>query len=295
VHIVKSSKAPIESDLEEQMPRNRAAALWRAMAGFRLLYLGAMVGEAVAAALGTAIFVLLRYFVDDVLGTRALPRLLPRVALGLVGLALLRGVFLFLSSWLSTRVAEGIALRLRNYLFDHVQRLSLSTHDRTESGDLIQRLTSDVDALRRFFADEVMGLGRTLLIMGFSFAALLKLHSQLALLSSLLVPLIAVISLIFSRRISRVYGSVQYREAGLARVLQENLAGIREVRAFAGELRERAKFTRENSERYRAAGCTDVHGPGIVRSGARGRRCESREPRRTRQRARWRCKGRDCL
>jgi ATP-binding cassette subfamily B protein len=79
-----------------------------------------------------------------------------------VGLALVQGTFSFLSGRWAAQTAEGVTLRLRNYLYDHIQRLSFTYHDRTRTGELIQRATSDVDAVRRFFADQAIGMGRTL-------------------------------------------------------------------------------------------------------------------------------------
>ncbi len=93
------------------------------------------------------------------------------IALGFVGLAVLQGGFTFLSGRLAARTAEGIVLRLRNYLFDHIQRLSFTYHDQTPTGELIQRSTSDVDAVRRFFADQAIEAGRIVLLFTVNFTA----------------------------------------------------------------------------------------------------------------------------
>ena len=97
------------------------------------------------------------------------PLVLVLIALGFVGLALLEGGFTFLSGRLAAQTAEGVARRLRNYLYDHIQRLTFSYHDRMQTGELIQRSTSDVDAMRRFYAEQAIGIGRIILLFGINF------------------------------------------------------------------------------------------------------------------------------
>src|SRR5512137_2882969 len=141
-------------DLKSAVSENRMVGLWRMLTGFRLTYLGAIVTLGIATVARTATFLLLRYLVDTVLGQHGLAGQLPLIAAGFLGLALFQGGFSFLSGRAAARTAEGITLRLRNYMFDHIQRLSFTYHDRMQTGELVQRSTSDVDAVRRFFADQ---------------------------------------------------------------------------------------------------------------------------------------------
>ena len=228
----------------------RLVGLWRMLAGFRLAYLGAVLGVGIAAALRSGNSLLLRYFVDDVLGQERFDRTLPLVGLSFVALALGQGAFSFLSGKLSARTAEGITRRLRNYLYDHIQRLSFTYHDQTQTGELIQRTTSDVDALRRFFADQAIGAGRIILLFVINFAALMSLNTRLALLSVMVVPLIVVMSLFFFRKVSKAYEAFQEQEAKLSTTLQENLTGVRVVKAFARQSYERDKFEQDNWEQF---------------------------------------------
>ncbi|MFB0533882.1 MAG: ABC transporter ATP-binding protein [Anaerolineae bacterium] len=245
-----SSVTPSTFDLKNAVSANRLVGLWRMMTGFRLTYLGATLSLGTAAASKTATFLLLRYFVDDVLGQKSAGTL-PLIALGFVGLALFEGAFTFLSGRLAAQTAEGIVLRLRNYLFDHIQRLSFTYHDRTPTGELIQRSTSDVDALRRFFADQAIGVGRVILLFGINLAALLSLNRQLALLSIAVVPVIVLMSFFFFKKVSKAYEAYQEQEAALSTTLQENLTGVRVVKAFARQAYERDKFERDNREKFR--------------------------------------------
>ncbi len=248
--LVGSSKPSATFDFKRVVSDNRLLGLWRLMTGFRVKYLGATASLGLAAAFRTGSLLLLRYLVDDVLSEDGEGSGLALVALGFVGLAFLQGVFTFLSGRLAAQTAEGIALRLRNYLFDHIQRLSFSYHDRIQTGELIQRCTSDVDALRRFFADQAIGVGRILSLFVINLAALLLLNWQLALLSIVVVPLVVAMSFFFFRRVSQAYEAFQEQDAVLSTALQENLSGVRVVKAFARQTYERDKFEAENWKKF---------------------------------------------
>jgi ATP-binding cassette subfamily B protein len=237
-------------DLKNAVSANRLIGLWRMMAGFRLTYTGAILSLGLATVARTATFLLLAYLVDSVLGKPGLSGQLPLVALGFVGLALFQGGFSFLSGRLAALTAEGVVLRLRNYMFDHIQRLSFTYHDRMQTGELVQRSTSDVDAVRRFFADQAIGVGRIALLFVVNFVALLTMNTRLALLSVVVVPLIVLVSVFFFRRVSTAYERYQEQEATLSTTLQENLTGVRVVKAFARQDYERDKFERDNWEKF---------------------------------------------
>ncbi|HDQ74157.1 MAG TPA: ABC transporter ATP-binding protein [Chloroflexi bacterium] len=237
-------------DFKATVSDNRLVGLWRMLAGFRWPYLGAVVGVGLAALLRTGNSLLLRYFVDDVLQRESFGSVLPWIGLSFVALALGQGLFSFLSGRWAAGTAEGVSRRLRDYLYDHIQRLSFTYHDQTQTGELIQRATSDVDAIRQFFADQAIGAGRIALLFVVNFAALWVLNARLALLSVLVVPFIVVMSLFFFRKISDAYEALQEQEAQLSTTLQENLTGMRVVKAFARQAYESEKFDRDNWERY---------------------------------------------
>ena len=117
---------PAPYDLKNAISPNRLTGLWRMLTGYRLLYLAAISSLAVASLAKTSTYLLLRYYVDSILGKNATLTALAMVALGFVLLALVEGGFSFLSGRLASRSAEGITLRLRTFLFDHIQRLSFS-------------------------------------------------------------------------------------------------------------------------------------------------------------------------
>jgi len=247
-----SSTTFLTYDLKNAVSKNRLVGLWRLMTGFRLTYLGSAVSLGVGALAHTFMLLLLQHFVDNVLSKPVeSSATLPVYALGFVLLAVFEGCFTFYSGRLASRTAEGITRRVRNYLFDHVQRLPYSYFDKAQTGDLIQRSTSDVDAVRRFFADQAIGLGRIFLLFGINFTALLSLHAPLALFSVLCVPLIVIMSLFFFRLVSKAYEKYQEQDGKVSTVLQENLSGVRVVKAFARQEYERNKFETENKKRLK--------------------------------------------
>jgi ATP-binding cassette subfamily B protein len=236
-------------DLKRANHPNRLVGLWRLMTGFRLKYLGATISLGFGAIAKTSTYLLLRYFVDNFQNPQANIDL-PLVALGFIGLALCEGSFTFMSGRLAAQTAEGVTRRLRNYLFDHIQHLSFTYHSKMETGNLVERSTSDVDALRRFFSDQAIGIGRIFLLFTINFIALLNLNVTLALVSVIVVPFVLVTSMWFFRRVSKAYEAYQDQEATLSTTLQENLSGVRVVKALARQEYEVNKFNSDNWEKY---------------------------------------------
>jgi ATP-binding cassette subfamily B protein len=241
-------------DFRTALHKNRLKGLWRMMTGFRLPYLGAVATLAISATAKTATYLLLRYFVDNIMtetnAATGLGSTLVYIALGFVGLALFEGGFAFVSGRLAAYTAEGITRRLRNFLFDHIQRLSFSYHSTTPTGDLIERCTSDVDALRRFFSEQAIGVGRIILLFVINFVALLQLNAKLAWVSVIVIPFILLVSLWFFKKVTQRYEKYQEQEAILSTTLQENLTGVRVVKAFAQQEYEKAKFEKDNWEKF---------------------------------------------
>ena len=237
-------------DLKNVQSKNRLRGMWRLMHGFRLAYVAANLSLALSAIFKTSTFLLLRYFADQILGQPEKNALLPFIGLGFIGLAALEGLFTFFSGRLAAFTAEGMTFRLRNYLFDHIQRLSFAYHSKARTGELIERVTSDVDALRRFFSEQAIGVGRIFFLFIINFVALLSLNVKLALFSIIVVPFILLTSIFFFKRVTKAYEKYQEQEAILSTTLQENLTGVRVVKAFARQEYEISKFEKENWEKF---------------------------------------------
>ena len=225
-------------DFRETIAKNRLKGLWRMMKDYRRHYVGATLTLAVSALSKTLTYLLLRYFADLLTGdedpfTGDLSATIIWVAFGFLGLALFEGGFSYISGRLAAYTAEGLARRLRDFLFDHIQRLSFSYHGSTAVGDLIERVTSDVDAVRRFFSEQAIGVGRIVLIFFINFAALLNLNAKLAWISVIVIPFMLYMSLWFFKRVTKRYEKYQEQGTVLSTTLQENLTGVRVVKAFA--------------------------------------------------------------
>ena len=172
------------------------------------------------------------------------------LAVALVVLHLLNGLFSYIKGRQSAVASEGIAMSLRERLYNHLQALPYSYHVRAETGDLIQRCTSDVDTVRRFLAVQVLEVVNALLMIGVALAILLQRSVSLTLISVVLTPAIFAFALWFFRRVKKSFKDADEAEGRMSAVLQENLSGVRVVRAFGQQEREVEKFDAV-SEDYR--------------------------------------------
>ena len=230
--------------------KNRLLGLWRLLTGKRLVYVAAALCAGLASLSQTGTYLLLRRFIDVALPSGSLSAVL-LIAASFVGLAAFQGTFSFLSGNLASRTAEGTTRRLRDAFYDQVQKMPFAYLDRTPTGDLIERATSDIDAVRRFYADQAIGFGRIVLMLGVNFTAVCLLHTTLALASVIVIPFVLAVSIVFFGAISRRYESYQEQEAVLSTTLQENLTGVRVVKAFARQQFEKDRFEVANREKYR--------------------------------------------
>ena len=246
---------PTYFDFRKALTKNRLIGLWRMMPNYRLAYAAANLSLGISAMAKMSTYLLLRNFADTILGNAApfagtLSRTLIMIAAGFVGLAFFEGGFAFLSGRLAAYSAEGITRRMRNFLYDHIQRLSFAYHSKTPTGDLIERVTSDMDSVRSFFNEQAIGMGRIILLFLINFLAILFLSWKLALASIGVVPIILIVSLWFFKKVTKAYEAYQNQEAILSTTLQENLTGVRVVKAFARQDYEKSKFEKDNLEKF---------------------------------------------
>jgi len=164
----------------------------------------------------------------------------------LMSLTLLQGVFTFLKGRWSAEVSENLAKRLKERLYDHLQRLPFSYHTKAETGDLIQRCTSDVDTIRSFLGMQLIEVGRTVIMLAGVIPIMLMLDVKMTLISMGVIPVIFVFALIFFIKIKSAFKESDETEGELSTVLQENLTGVRVVRAFNRQEFELNKFDVKN-------------------------------------------------
>ncbi len=190
---------------------------------------------------------LLRVLIDD--GIRLMDmRRVTWVALALVGVALVRGVFNFLQGYWSEVTSQGVAYDLRNGIFEKLQKLSFSYHDRSQTGKLMTRMTSDVELVRMFVGNGLIQLLSGLVLLIGAIAMMFWMNWLLAVIIFAVVPGILFVMFLFVRQVMPLSRIVQQKLGALNTTLQENLAGLRVVKAFARETHEQGRFDRQNRE-----------------------------------------------
>ena len=190
-----------------------------------------------------------RFTIDSVLDGDKYPYLSEHlwvIAGVLIGVAMLSGVSMFFSRFFTARAGENFAENMRNALYAHVQRLPSAWHDKNQTGDIIQRCTSDVEVIRNFVVTQLLEVFRTVFLIGVSFAMMWSMNRKLSGLVLLFVPVIVAYSAIFYRLIARRFTDADEAEGELSTVVQENATGVRVVRAFGREQYEMERFRKKN-------------------------------------------------
>lgn len=190
-----------------------------------------------------------RFTIDSVLDGDKYPYLAEHlwvIAGVLVGVAMLSGAAMFFSRFFTARAGENFAENMRNALYAHVQRLPSAWHDKNQTGDIIQRCTSDVEVIRNFVVTQLLEVFRTVFLIGVSFAMMWSMNRKLSGIVLLFVPVIVVYSAVFYRLIARRFTDADEAEGELSTVVQENATGVRVVRAFGREQYEMERFRKKN-------------------------------------------------
>ena len=173
--------------------------------------------------------------------------------LGLSGLLIvlctaLAGFFVYLRGKQIAAAAEGMARRLRDTLMNHLNHLPIAFHHQADTGDLIQRCTSDIETFRVFVSGQIIEIGRAVLMLLIVTPILLSLDVTMTGVALITMPLLLLSAVLFFNRVKAMFLEVDEAEASLTTVLQENLTGIRVVRAFARQDFEAEKFGRANAK-----------------------------------------------
>ncbi len=153
-----------------------------------------------------------------------------------------RGLFAFAQAFLAQKVSQDVAFDFRNELFEKIQRLSFSYHDRNRTGQLMIRATDDVEKLRMFIGQGLLLAVQAIVLLIGSLAVLAFTNWSLTLVILPVLPLALVLFMIFGAITQPLFGEIQRRLSNLNTILQENLAGIRVVKAFVRERKEQDRF-----------------------------------------------------
>lgn len=171
------------------------------------------------------------------------------LGIALVSFQAIRGVLLFLLNSLKAKYAEGMAEKMRNTLYSHIQDLSYSYHTNSDTGDLIQRCTSDIDQVRQFAFNQLPQMMWVIMLLISTIFQMLRFNVMMTLATLFSTPIIFAFSYIYFKKIKETFTNVEEAESKMTTTLQENLTGIRVVKAFNREKYEIKKFT-ETSDDY---------------------------------------------
>ena len=224
-----------EGDEQKKNMKRRIQLILRYFQGAKKYFFFAVLASLVTTALNSLTPQIFRFTVDSVLegnGYLYLEENLWIMALILVGVALLSGAALFVS-----RINTAMA---------GVQKMPMKWHDKHQTGDIIQRCTSDVEVIRNFVVTQLLEVFRTVFLVAVSFSMMVSMNLKLSLVVLLFVPVVAAYSGIFYRLIARRFTEADEAEGALSTVVQENATGVRVVRAFGREKFEMERFQEKN-------------------------------------------------
>jgi ATP-binding cassette subfamily B protein len=208
---------------------------------------GSIFGLAAATALGLVYPLLLRRLIDDMI--------LPGRYEGVFGLALLAVAVVivkagcqYVHGFCGGRLGNRLATRLRNGCYGKLQELSFSFYDNARTGDLMSRLTADIEGLRNFIGFGLAQLLNTMFLVLFGFTMMMFLDWQLTLITLSTIPVLCFVAIRFEQQIHPVFRAIRSAMGRLTVSVQENVMGVRTVKSFAREPFEIRKFTRSNEE-----------------------------------------------
>ena len=207
---------------------------------------------------------IIRVTVDSVIGSAELPGWVTALGLGQLAksqpakmlilaaaavfiTAVLSGLFSFFARFQTAKASENSIKALRDELYGHIQKLPFSWHTAHQTGEIIQRCTSDVDVIRNFISAQMVEVFRISFLILMTVAIMFSMNVKISLVAVVFVPIIMFYSFYFSSKISKRFMDADVAEGVLSSVVQENLTGVRVVRAFGRENFEIDRFSEKNS------------------------------------------------
>ena len=186
-------------------------------------------------------------FVDRLGGFSYLGQHLWIMALAVVFVAVMRGISGYLQRVLNNKGAETLVRTMRNSMFRQIEHLPYEWHMKNHTGDIIQRCTSDVEMVRQFVAEQLVSVVRIAIMIGLSLFFMFSMNVKLTLIAIIPIPFILAYVMIFRKEMERGFKKCDDMEGKVSARIQENLTGMRVVRAFAQEEKERESFTKLNN------------------------------------------------
>ena len=229
--------------------KRKIQLILRYFKGAKSYFLAAVLASLITTVFNALTPQIFRFTIDSVLEGNDYPYLAEHLwimALILVGVALFSGAAMYVSRYHTAKAGENFAKNMRDALFAHVQKLPMKWHDKHQTGDIIQRCTSDVEVIRNFVVTQLLEVFRTVFLVAVSFSIMVSMNVKLSLIVLLFVPLVVAYSGIFYRLIARRFTDADEAEGALSTVVQENATGVRVVRAFGREKFEMERFREKN-------------------------------------------------
>src|SRR2546427_10404655 len=168
--------------------------------------------------------------------------------LAVIAIAILGAVSSYFEKYLTTSVGQWVMHDLRRVLYSHIQRLSLSYHDQKRTGDLISRVTTDIDAVQNLISQVMLGMLVNVLTLVGMMLVMLYLNWSFAVIALLVAPALFFVVYHYTHRIKNASRALRQQEGEVVSVLEEVLSSIRVVKAFAREDYEQKRFERESRE-----------------------------------------------
>lgn len=198
-----------------------------------------------AAGLNLVIPALSQQIIDNGISARSMNKILWGAA-AMIGVAVFRALFSFLQDYWSGVASQNVAYDLRNALYQKIHKLSFGYHDRAQTGQLLTRATSDVDRIQMFVGHGFVTFITAVVMLLGSLGLLIYLDLQLSLIMLVLIPVTMLVFFLFASRARPLFMKTQQYLSHLNTILQENLAGVRVVKAFAREPYELKRFEAAN-------------------------------------------------
>jgi ATP-binding cassette subfamily B protein len=241
--------------------------LWQFLRGSKRYFLISILTSLAVTAADIINPQIVRYTVDTVLGNE--PSSLPAavntwieslggaerlrqhlwiLSLIIIGVALFSGVSRYLHRVFNTKAAETLVQHIRHLLFAHIQRLPFAWHMKNQTGDIIQRCTSDVETVKNFLSEQLTSILRIVIQIAVSLTVMYTMNVKLAIAATVTLPIILLYSAFFGGRVRSRFKECDEAEGVLSAITQENLTGVRVVRAFGREAYERDRFGKQNEE-----------------------------------------------
>lgn len=224
--------------------------IFRFLHGSKAYFTAAIAASLVSTVLNALTPQIFRYSIDEVLSGNKenyFSGSLRELALMIVAVAAVSGFFTYISRTNTAKAGENFAKNLRDTLFTHVQKLPMKWHDKNQTGDIIQRCTSDVEVIRGFVVTQLLEVFRTAFLVFISFVMMLSMNVKLSCIVMMFVPVVLVYSTVFYKLIAKRFTIADEAEGELSTVVQENATGVRVVRAFGREQFEMERFDEKNN------------------------------------------------